>query len=59
MMRQHSAGSAAGHTGIAAAAADGARAGAAAAADAGFTTTEEIPVPQGGYAMRPYFPCGR
>ena len=47
VLPQHSAGAAAGHTGIAAAAADGACSGAAAAADAGFTATEEIPIPQG------------
>lgn len=45
--RQHSAGAAAGRTGIATAAADGARAGAAAAADAGFAATPDIVLPKG------------
>src|SRR5208282_5672519 len=47
VLRQHSAGAAAGRTGIATAAADGARAGAAAAADAGFAATVTIPLPHG------------
>ncbi len=47
MLKQHSAGAAAGKSGIAIAAADGARAGAAAAADAGFPAAENIPLPRG------------
>ena len=50
VLRQHSAGAAAGRTGIEVAAADGARAGAAAAVDAGFAGAGEIPLPEGSSA---------